>query len=158
MCKMPKALLDLDSSPLGPVSRFIAKTAIWLQPNLLHPCPYEMILQIAEGKFMLFHGAPMVILLLIDKRCVGKPLVDIGACGENMILAAHSHGLGSCWVGFVEPFKRTPKWRRRLDIERPYDLCEGIALGYPVGNPDGMVPRQIHEIKWFENGTMKVMT
>jgi hypothetical protein len=50
-----------------------------------------------------------------------------------------------------------PKWKKRLGIEYPYELCEGIALGYPVGKPDGMVPRETHRIKWLENGKAKVL-
>jgi hypothetical protein len=60
-------------------------------------------------------------------------------------------------VGFVELIRRNPKWKKRLGIEYPYELCEGIALGYPVGKPDGMVPRETHRIKWLENGKAKVL-
>lgn len=156
-CKMLKLILDWESSPLGAAARYMAKALIWLMPNKLHPMPYAAITFIADGKLTLFHGAPTVILLLKDKRGPGKPDVDIGICGQNMVLAAHSHGLGTCWVGFVELLRQNPKWRRRLGLGYPLDLCEGIALGYPVGKPDGMVPRETHQVKWFENGSMKVM-
>ena len=118
MCKLLKAVFAWETSPLGAASRYIAKTTIWLQPNMMHPMPFNAIFDIADG-IKVFHGAPTVILLLKDKRGAGKPEVDIGCCGENIVLAAHSHGLGTCWIGFVELLKRNPKWKKRLGIEYP---------------------------------------
>ena len=126
-------------------------------PNMMHPMPFAAIPYIAEGKVGIFHGAPTVILLLKDKRGAGKPDVDIGVVGENIVLAAHSHGLGTCWVGFVELIRQNPIWKKRLGIEYPFEIYEGISLGYPVGKPDGKMPRETHQVKWFENGTMKVL-
>lgn len=155
-CKMLKAIFAWETSPLGKVSECLAKASIWLLPNMMHPMPFGAISDIADGKLPAFHGAPTVILLLKDVRGAGKPEVDLGICGQNIVLAAHSHGLGTCWVGFVELLKRSPKWKKRLGIEYPYALCEGIALGHPVGKPDRMVPRETHNIKWLENGVMSL--
>jgi len=153
-----KLLLDWRTSPLGLASRGLARTLTRLMPNKMHPTPFTALFLIADGKLKAFHGAPTVILLLKDRRGVGKPDVDIGICGQNMVLAAHSLGLGTCWVGFVELIKHSPKWKRRLGIGYPYELSEGIALGYPVGRPDGMVPRELHRIGWIEGGTTRTLT
>jgi len=74
-----------------------------------------------------------------------------------MILAAHSLGLGTCWVGFVELLKYGTKWRRKLGISFPYDLVEAIAIGYPVGNPDGIIERELQEVEWYESGQWKTV-
>jgi len=157
MCKVLKTLFVWESSPLGAVSRYIAKASIWLLPNMMHPMPFALTEYIAEGRSKVFHDPPTVILILKDKRGAGRPEVDIGICGQNIVLAAHSHGLGTCWVGYAMLLNRIPKWKKRLGIEYPYEVSEGISIGYPVGNPDGMVPRETNQVKWFENGTMKVM-
>jgi nitroreductase len=157
MCKMLKPVVAWESSPMGPVAKLMSKMMIWLLPNKMHPAPFAAIPWIADGKVSIFHGAPTVILILKDKRGSGRPEVDLGCCGENIVLAAHSHGLGTCWVGFVELIRQNPIWKKRLGIEYPYEICEGISLGYPVGKPDGMIPREIHHVKWLENGTMKVL-
>jgi hypothetical protein len=44
------------------------------------------------------------------------------------------------------------KWLRRLHISYPYELVEGIVIGYANGNPNKMVEREMHEIAWYENG------
>ena len=157
-CKILKVLLDWKTSPLGPVSWCLAQTIIRLMPNKLHPTPFTALFMIADGKLKVFHDAPTVIMLLKDRRGVSKPEVDIGICGQNIILAAHSLGLGTCWVGFVELIRRSRKWKKRLGIEYPYELSEGIAVGYPAGRPDGVVPREIHRIGWIEGGTNRIVT
>ncbi len=157
LCKLSQFFIDWRTSPLGRTIPFLFhKIGAYLLPNMLHPIPTGAIFLIAEGKLTTFHGAPTVILILKDKRGAGHPDVDIGCCGQNMVLAAHSLGLGSCWVGFVEMLK-TPGWKKRLGVSFPYEICEGIALGYPVGHPDGMIPRELQEVDWFEGGEKKVI-
>jgi nitroreductase len=156
-CRFFSLLLNWQNSPLGKLAWINSQVYIRLMPNELHPIPFGAMQLIAEGKLGLFHGAPTVILILMDKRGVSKPQVDIGICGQNMVLAAHSLGLGTCWVGFVEMFKFGFKWKRKLGIRWPYRLIEAIALGYPVGEPDGMVERELHEIDWWENGAKRTV-
>ena len=44
-----------------------------------------------------FYGAPVVLIVLADKN-VGTYLYDGSLVMGNMMLAAHSLGLGSCWI------------------------------------------------------------
>ncbi len=156
-CRILKFLLDWEGGPLGRLAWLNSQLCIRLMPNELHPIPYGAIRLIAEGKLKLFHGAPTVILILMDRRGVGKPMVDVGICGQNMVLAAHSLGLGTCWVGFVELLNFGTKWKKKLGVKWPYRLMEGIALGYPVGQPDGMIARELHEIDWWEEGRKRTV-
>jgi len=129
-----------------------------LLPNLFHPIPFGAMKLMAEGKLGVWHGAPTVIVLLVDVRAPGKPLVDAGIAGQNMVLAAHSLGLGSCWVSFIAPLAHMPKWRKRLGIRYPYRLVTSIALGFPSGEPDGEVRRETTAVTWYgEDGTCRVV-
>ena len=156
-CKVFKFLLNWQKSPLGKIAWFYFQMTARLLPNLMHPIPFGAISVIAEGKLKLFHDAPTVILILMDRRGAAKPPIDVGIAGQNMVLAAHSLGLGTCWVGFVEVFKFGTKWNKKLGVAWPYKLVEGIALGYPVGNPDGMVEREMQEIDWWEDDQKKTV-
>jgi nitroreductase len=128
----------------------------WLRkrwPTSLHPIPFFATRAIGKGNIGVWHGAPTVILILADKRCPGKPQVDVGITGQNMVLTAHSFGLGTCWVGFVEAITKSVKWKKRLGIQYPYGLENSIAVGYPKGKPDGYVDRETQAIDWYsENG------
>ncbi len=157
-CKIFKFFLDWRTSALGrTIPWLLAQTSIRVKRNQLHPIPFGAICLIAEGKLGAFHGPPTLMLLLEDRRGVSRPQVDIGCCGENMVLAAHSMGLGTCWVGFVELLKYGLKWRRRLGVEWPYRICEGICLGYPFGTPDGMIEREAMDVDWYEDGAMRTV-
>lgn len=128
-----------------------------LMTNSFHPIPYVSMKLIAEGKLGLWHGAPSVILLLMDKRTPGEPLLDVGIAGQNMVLTAHSLGLGTCWVSFIAFISNTRKWKKRFNITYPYKWVTSIGVGYPVGNPDGYVPRETQAIDWYENDGFSVV-
>lgn len=129
-----------------------------LLPNMFHPIPFGAMKLIAEGKLGVWHGAPTVIVLLVDVRAPGKPFLDAGIAGQNMVLAAHALGLGTCWVSFIEPLSKLPRWRKKLGIRHPYNLASSIALGFPRGDPDGEVRRETHAVPWHgENGTYRVV-
>jgi nitroreductase len=135
------------------ITKPLAKFYVRLMPNELHPVPTGLMSQIAQDKAPVFHGAPTLILILEDKRGVGVPATDIGICGQNMVLAAHSMGLGTCWVGFGKmAFEYTDKWKKRLNIEYPYTWANSLSIGWPKGEPDGMIERPAHPVDWYEDG------
>jgi len=144
--------------PYKQYKKFIANLLMRFFPNMFHPVPFGAMKLIVDGKLGVWHGAPTVIILLADRRSPGNPSLDIGIAGENMVLTAHSYGLGTCWVSFIAPLAMYSKWRKRLGIHYPYKLVTSIAIGYPRGDPDGMVTRETQAIDWFgENGTFKVV-
>lgn len=160
-CKKLSQGLDYANMPAGSLRRFIARTKAKLfnrlQPNMMHPVPISGITAIAEGRFAVFHHAPTVILLLMDKRGIGVPPIDIGICGTNIVLAAQSLGLGTCWIGFSKFLNQNRQWCARLGVEEPYEIAEAITVGYAVGDPTRPIARETHEIAWFEGGKKEIL-
>jgi len=157
VCKRVKKFADYTGAG-NKHKEWLAKLLMRLMPNSFHPFPLAAMKVMAEGDLSPWHGAPTVIILLADRRSPGNPSLDVGIAGQNMVLAAHSLGLGTCWVSFVTPLAMYSKWRKRLGIRYPYQLITSIALGYPRGIPDGYVTRETHAIDWFcEDGTFKVV-
>lgn len=156
ICKFFKSLIDYRVP--GKKWRLpFAKFNTRLKPNDLHPVPFGALSLIADGKLGLYHGASSVILIFKDVRGIGSPELDCGIAGQNMVLAAHSMGLGTCWVSFAKlAFQYTGKWKRRLGIKYPYKFITSIGVGWPVGEPDGMIARSTHAVDWYENGIKKV--
>ena len=152
VCKFFKALLDYRI-PGRRWLKPLASLFIRLKPGDLHPTPFGAVSMIADGKLSLYHGAPTVILLFKDIRGISNPDLDIGIAGQNMVLAAHSMGLGTCWVSFSKlAFQYSKKWKKTLGIGYPYKFASSLSVGWPLGNPDGMVPRPTHIVDWYENG------
>jgi len=99
----------------------------------------------------LFLGAPTVILVLKDKRGIGQVDLDVALCVENMVLAAHSLGLGTCLIGLMNvPLKFYPMFvKEKLGIKPPFEFFTAIALGYPLGTCDRVVKREPARVTWL---------
>lgn len=160
-CKKLSRGIDYANHPKGSFKHFVtrakAKALNRLDPGMLHPVPVTVVTAIAQGRFAVFHRAPTVILLLMDRHGIGTPEIDIGICGTNIVLAAQSYGLGTCWVGFSKLLNRSREWRARLGAEERYEIVEGITVGYPVGDPSRLIDRETHEIAWFEDGKREIL-
>ena len=81
-----------------------------------------------EGSCLLY-GAPVLILVTMDRAHPTSKLVDIGCAVENLVLAAHEKGLGTCIIALILMFEQLI--RKRLEIADSQTLVVGIALGYP---------------------------
>jgi nitroreductase len=75
-----------------------------------------------------FFGAPCVIVVLMDKGYGYGSLLSIGAAIQNLLLAAHDLGLGSCWM--MIPLERSQVFRQLFRIPDHKILVSVIALGY----------------------------
>lgn len=58
-----------------------------------------------------------------------KDVQAIGACIENMLLAAHALGLGACWLG--EILNQRNQVEKFLEVPDSYELMAVLAIGYP---------------------------
>jgi len=79
-------------------------------------------------------NAPVLIVVFLDKEQMyhyTKDVQSIGACMQNMLLAAHSLGLGAVWLG--EILKNKESVNKILEAPEHYELMAVIALGHPSG-------------------------
>jgi len=102
---------------------------------------------IEEGS-CLFYGAPVLVLVTMDKVHPHSKLIDIGCAVENFILTAHRKGLGTCVIAMILMFEGFIK--ERLGIPDSLNIVVGIALGYP----DGDVPVNAFRASKEELSTM----
>jgi len=76
-----------------------------------------------------FYNAPVVILVGKDKNIDNLRLVDIGLAVENLMLAAHALGLGTCPIALT--LRYTDVISQSLNLPSNLELVLTIALGYP---------------------------
>lgn len=87
-----------------------------------------------KGTDRLFHGA-VAAILVTGKKDASCPAEDALLATQNILLAAHAMGLGSCLVGFVvEAMRRDPKLKKLVGIADDEEIYSVIALGYPAVN------------------------
>jgi nitroreductase/NAD-dependent dihydropyrimidine dehydrogenase PreA subunit len=84
-----------------------------------------------SGKDPLFHGSTAAILVG-SKPGASCPAEDALLATQNILLAAHSMGLGSCLIGYaVAAMKKDPSIQRSIGIPAEEEIHAVIALGYP---------------------------
>ena len=76
-----------------------------------------------EGSCLLY-GAPVLILVTMDRAHPKSKLVDIGCAVENLVLAAHERGLGTCIIALILTFEQLI--RERLEIADSQALVVGV--------------------------------
>jgi nitroreductase/NAD-dependent dihydropyrimidine dehydrogenase PreA subunit len=100
-----------------------------------------------------FLGAPSLIVILGDRRGISNVDLDIGICGQNMVLAAHSLGLMTCYLSFlIAACDFNPLLKRKLGIKWPYKPICAMVLGFPRVETDGIVKREQPRITWHKDG------
>lgn len=83
------------------------------------------------GRDRLFHGAPAAILVG-SRPGASCPVEDAILATQNILLAAHSMGLGTCLIGFaVAALKNDRSITRSMNIPDTEKIYSVIALGYP---------------------------
>jgi nitroreductase/NAD-dependent dihydropyrimidine dehydrogenase PreA subunit len=84
------------------------------------------------GNERLFHGAPALIIVA-SQPGASLPKEDALLASQNILLAAHAMGLGTCLVGMaVEAFKNDRSLKKIVDIPAQETVYSVIAVGYPA--------------------------
>ena len=80
-------------------------------------------------KLNIYYNAPTIVIVAAKKGAV-SPLADVCAAIENMMIAAVSFNIGSCWIGFSRFFFINAESNGKVEIPADYDVHYAIALGY----------------------------
>lgn len=128
---------NLNRKAENPVLRLLAKCFLGDSLGKYYRTYYESIAQglrewEEEGKDRLFHGATSIILIgsTTEASC---PAEDAMLATQNILIAAHAMGLGTCLIGFaVEAIKRDKTLTRYLSLSSNNTTYSVIAIGYPA--------------------------
>lgn len=77
--------------------------------------------------------ASLHVVVFLDKNVSSERTIavqSIGACIQNMLLAAHGLGLGGCWIGDI--LVKREAVEKLLVVPEPYELMAVLAIGYPA--------------------------
>ncbi len=110
------------------------------------PERYESIKKrYAELPDPVYYSAPTIVFVIGNGRYSAHscPL----AC-ENMMLAAHALGIGSCWVGFGAMVTDDPEVKKILELKEDDSIFGPILLGYPKAIP-ARPPKKEPKVKWL---------
>lgn len=105
----------------------------------------------SEG-FDPFYGAPVILIVLADKNwptCVYDGSLVMG----NMMLAAHSLGLGSIWIHRAKEEFETDEYKellKSLGVEGEWEGIGHCAVGYADGDIPTPADRKDGRVFWIE--------
>lgn len=95
-----------------------------------------------------FYNAPAVLVVFVPKSC-HTGIYDGSLVMGNMMLAADSLGLGSCWIHRAREVFNTDEWRgliKSLGIEGEYEGVGNLILGYPDCDRPAPIPRKENRV------------
>jgi nitroreductase len=95
-----------------------------------------------------FYNAPLLIFVANDKRCHDS-LTGCSLAAQNMMLAAHGLGVGSCFIGRAK-FIPVKTLLKRFGLAACYDIKIHLAFGYPGGPPRTPPPRKDDTVIWVK--------
>ncbi len=91
-----------------------------------------------------FYGAPAIIIVL-TKPSTPTYVYDGALAIGNMMLAAHSLGVSSCWIHRAKQVFELPEWKawlKSIGVEGEYEGIGHVALGYSDGPEPEARPRK----------------
>ena len=99
-----------------------------LEKNLNNP-DYDM-----------FYGAPTVIFIYSSPGIL-TPAEDASLAAANIMLAARSLGLGTCWIGLAAGLGNDAGFLKDNKVPDGHNLMASIILGYPKNGFPGRSER-----------------
>lgn len=102
-------------------------------------------------KYHLFYHAPAVIIVSGNQDAL-LPQLDCAVCVQNILLAAESLNIGSCWISGIDLLAATDEGRpviEKLNIPSGYKPYFSAALGYKKNENHKAAPRKENNINYI---------
>jgi nitroreductase len=128
-------------------------TSGWKSSNVKDSITRDEFISFSQN----YGGAPVVIIVLFEKQDLPNfqkaYLESASAAMENLLLAATSLGLGTCWM--TGPLINETPLRKLLSIPESKEIVAVTPLGYPVETPRPVSnqhtePDLQEKIRWIE--------
>jgi nitroreductase len=100
-----------------------------------------------EPGYYIFHGAPALIVISGDRKVPGA-MYDCQLAAENLFLAAHAKGLGTCYMGFLQLAADHPEAQKLIGLAEGYKMMAAAVVGHPHVRPEGPPERNPARIVW----------
>jgi nitroreductase len=99
---------------------------------------------LADPGFEIFYQAPVLIVICARPNTL-QAAEDCSLAAQNLMLAAHAMGLGTCPIGFARSWLNLPEVKRELGIPPECAPVFPVVVGHPSG-PTTPAPRKEPEI------------
>ena len=101
-----------------------------------------------DPQFHIFYHAPVLVVIAACQP-TDWAVEDCALAAENLMLAAHGAGLGTCWIGFAQHWLGTADGKAALGLPQSYAPIAPIIVGHPRRKP-APAPRKAASIRWLD--------
>lgn len=102
-----------------------------------------------KGEDKVLRGAPHVAVAVAPDDGL-NPCQDASCAAAYLELAAHSHGVGACWAGFLmDVANEYAPLREHLGIAQDHSVQAAVMLGYPKYRYGRIPPRKPVDMRWL---------
>ncbi|MBQ7595520.1 MAG: nitroreductase [Clostridia bacterium] len=105
-----------------------------------------------QADFDPFYGAPVILIVLANKEC-STGIYDGSLVMGNLMLAAHSLGLGSIWIHRAKEEFETDEFKKLLadlGVEGEWEGIGHCALGYADCENPAAPPRKENRVYYIK--------
>jgi nitroreductase len=105
-----------------------------------------------NGDFNCLYNAPVFIIISV-KEMTDSSIFDCSALTQNMLLAAESIGLGSCWLYFpLQAFDndRNGELKKELQIPQGFKPITSIIIGYKENSEINIPKKEVKNIYYIK--------
>jgi len=87
--------------------------------------------RLSDPNYNIFYNAPLLIFVSGIKSPYA--VYDCSMAAQNMMLAAYTLGIGSCWIGTAVGLANQPNFKVELGVPEDHEVHAAIIFGYPKG-------------------------
>ena len=111
---------------------------------------FETLLKrLAAGDDPVFFRAPAVVVIH-SEAMIPTPREDCVLAGYNMVLAAESLGIGTCFVSLAQNALNTSaKCKQIIGLDRDDHVYAVVVMGYPAVRYQRPVPKRDRPVRWL---------
>jgi nitroreductase len=104
---------------------------IALDTKAANPEIIKLANMVSSPDYNIFYNAPLLIMIFAHPDAF-SPQIDCALAAENMMLAARSLGIGSCWIGLASPLGQVPAVMNELGVPEGCKLVGSLIFGLPA--------------------------
>lgn len=103
--------------------------------------------KLQNPEFDILYNAPAFVVIA-SASAGAWASVNCSLAAQNLMLAARSAGLGTCWIGLAQAFIASPEGKAVLGLPEDCTVVAGIVVGHTAAFPPA-VPRKDATVSWI---------
>jgi len=103
---------------------------------------------LSNPDYRVFYNAPCLLTIYAKYQSGPNAVGDCYIASQNVMLAAHDMGLGSCFCGFAIQYLNEPDVKKRYGVAEENQAVAPIMLGYPAVAPPPPLRKKPEIIFW----------